>query len=304
MERLQDTMRSVAGLDSSPKESRTAHSAGSTRRIAPDADMTPQERADYWGFACLMCDDERWVHVLNDAGAWPKRGEPGFGKLERCPNCTDGTVAETAAKRKTMLYSDAGFKGRDVKRIETFDTTRQTSLKGRTEAELAKRVILEWAGAGGPPFVLLTGGPGVGKTHLAEAATALVIDRGDAVVYITGPDFSFDMHREFKDRHEALGRLRDAPYLVLDEVLGARDGTGFVAETLQDLLSHRTQTNKPTLLAGNLFPKGETQAERKQWWTDRVGERFVSRMTDKTMVKRVEMWECDDLRPRQQGELI
>ena len=203
-----------------------------------------------------------------------------------------------------MLYEDAGFKGIKVKRIETVETTRQIALKGRIEAEAAKRAIVEWASGSGPAFLMLTGGTGVGKTHLSEASVALVIDRGDPVVYITGTDFSFEMHEEFKGKHEAMRRLRDAPYLVLDEVLGARDSTGFVSETLQDLLSHRTEWNKPTLLAGNLYPEGETQEVRKKWWADRVGERFVSRMTDKTMVNRVEMWECDDLRPRKQGELI
>tara|TARA_R110000765_G_scaffold49669_3_gene101049 strand:- start:2010 stop:2309 length:300 start_codon:yes stop_codon:yes gene_type:complete len=99
-----------------------------------------------------------------------------------------------------------------------------------------------------------------------------------------------------------MARLRDAEYLILDEILAARD-TGFLGDQLEELLGHRTHHNKPTLLAGNLVAEGETSAVRKQWWIERLGERFVSRMQDKTMVKVVDMWECDDMRPMQQGTI-
>jgi DNA replication protein DnaC len=252
---------------------------------------------------CATCEDFRWVHRLDEHGNWPKREQPGFGKLDPCPDCTATTVAEAEAAKTASLFNGAGFSGVKVKSLEDFDTARQATLKGRTAAELALRSIVEWAGGGGPQFLLLTGGTGVGKTHLSEGAAAMVIERGDPIVYVIWADFVFGFRENLDERHEHMRRLRDAEYLILDEILAARDTTQFLTDELQDLLGHRTHFNKPTLLAGNLVPEGDTESARKQWWIDRVGERFVSRMTDKTMVKVVNMFDCDDLRPHEQGEL-
>tara|TARA_R110002020_G_scaffold67142_8_gene176100 strand:- start:1676 stop:2356 length:681 start_codon:yes stop_codon:yes gene_type:complete len=218
-----------------------------------------------------------------------------------CPDCTATTVAEAEAAKTASLFNNAGFNGVQVKRLENFDTIRQATPKGRMAAELALRSIVEWAGGGGPQFLLLTGGTGVGKTHLSEGAAAMVIERGDPIAYVIWADFVFGFRENLDDRHEHMRRLRDAEYLILDEILAARDTTHFLADELQDLLGHRTHYNKPTLLAGNLVPEGDTESARKQWWIDRVGERFVSRMTDKTMVKVVNMFDCDDLRPHERA---
>jgi DNA replication protein DnaC len=152
--------------------------------------------------------------------------------------------------------------------------------------------------------LIVTGTTGSGKTHLMQGAAASVIERGESPVFVIWADFVFGLRQKIDASHEYMGKLRDADYLVIDEVLSARDSTSFLAETLQDLLGHRTHYNKPTMLAGNLVAEGDTPAVRKQWWIDRVGERFVSRMTDKTVVKVVDMWECEDLRPQQQTPIL
>lgn len=242
------------------------------------------------------------MHRLNEQGYWPKRGEPDFGKHDPCPDCTASDQVAQATARTARMYVDAGFDGVVVKRIDVFDTTRQQNMKARQSAELAVRSIVEWAGGGGPRFLMLTGGTGVGKTHLSEGAAAILIERKTQVVYVIWADFVFGFREDMDGRHRHMARLRDAEYLILDEILAARD-TGFLGDQLEELLGHRTHHNKPTLLAGNLVAEGETSAVRKQWWIERLGERFVSRMQDKTMVKVVDMWECDDMRPMQQGTI-
>jgi DNA replication protein DnaC len=251
-------------------------------------------------FECSTCEDFLWTHYLDENGLWPKREQEGFGKMVRCPDCTDETVAEAQKARTTQLFTNAGFTGIDVKRFDTFDSSKQTSLKGIQAAELAKRAIVEWSGGGGPRFLVVTGTTGCGKTHLVQGAAASVIERGDPTVFVIWADFVFGLRQKFEASHEYMARLREAEYLVIDEILSARDSTSFLSETLQDLLGHRTHYNKPTILAGNLVAEGDSQAERRQWWVDRVGERFTSRMTDKTMVKVIDMWECDDLRPQRE----
>ena len=282
MQALGDTLRSVANIDSQAI-----------------ADRATQEPIGY-EYACDTCQDYLWVHYLNEYGTWPKLHEPGFGKLVPCPDCTSSTVAQVAAAKTAGLFRKAGLEGVNVARIDTFDTSRQMhSMKAQQSAELAKRATLDWASGTGPEFLVLTGGTGVGKTHLSQGAVVRVIERGDPGVYVIWADFVFGLRQKLDESHEYMRTLRDAKYLVIDEILSARDTTSFLAETLQDLLGHRTHYNKPTVLAGNLVAEGEPPSERKQWWIDRVGERFVSRMQDKTMVKIVDMWECDDLRPQQ-----
>ena len=285
---LSEVLRSVAGMNSAAIADRAAQGSHSIPRM----------------YACANCLDFRWVHVLNEHGTWPKLYEPGFGKMTPCLDCSADTVANTARARTASLFKFAGLGDVQVKRFDSFEGFRQTTRKGVEAAELAKRSIWEWASKSGPDHLVVTGGTGVGKTHLTEAAAAHIIERGDEVVYIIWADFVFGFRENLDERQEHMRRLRDAETLIVDEILAARDTTSFLAESLQDLMGHRTHYGKRTVLAGNLVAEGDTQAEQKQWWVDRLGDRFFSRMQDKNMVKVIDMWECDDLRPHEQGEMV
>ncbi len=297
---LSEVLRSVAGIDSAvltSQQAQTSRGLDSGIKGAPiDWSWTQDEKQEYYGLACKTCEDLRWMPYLDVNGRKPTLNQPMFGKMIPCPDCTATTVAEAEAAKTAGLFKSAGFGGIDVKRIDTFNTIRQGSRDGRKAAEIALRSIVQWSAGSGPPFLVLLGGAGVGKTHLSEGAAAKIIERGDPVVYVIWADFVFGFRENLDQQHEHMRRLRDAEYLIIDEVFAARDPHFFLAETLQDLLGHRTHYNKPTLLAGNLVTEGKTQAEKDKWWIDRVGDRFVSRMQDETVVKVVDMWPCEDLR--------
>lgn len=109
-------------------------------------------------------------------------------------------------------------------------------------------------------WLVLYGGKGNGKTHLAAAAANHLISRGKPVLFVNVPEFldwlrdsysrsSFDNTEETFTRRFEL--VRDAPVLVLDD-LGAESGTAWANEKLYILLNYRLEMRLPTMITSNL----------------------------------------------------
>jgi len=133
-------------------------------------------------------------------------------------------------------------------------------LEGRArEATGAFNAVIRWTKEP-TGWLVLYGGKGNGKTHLAAAAANHLIVQGRPVLFVNVPEFldwlrdsysrsSFDNTEETFTRRFEL--VRDAPVLVLDD-LGAESVTAWANEKLYILLNYRLEMRLPTMITSNL----------------------------------------------------
>lgn len=104
-------------------------------------------------------------------------------------------------------------------------------------------------------WLLLTGGYGSGKTHLAAAIANEAVEVGVPTLFLTVPDLldtlraTFDADdTTFEDTFE---RVRSAPLLVLDD-FGTHSATEWAREKLFQILNHRYVNRLPLVVTMNL----------------------------------------------------
>lgn len=122
--------------------------------------------------------------------------------------------------------------------------------------------------------IIMTGGTGLGKTHLALAIANEVIKNGNGVIYISSPDMvsaleEYQFGRETSGFEITPQILSDCDLLIIDD-LGTEFLTSFSKGAVYNVFNSRISRGKPTIINTNL-----TIAEMEKNYTDR----FVSRVT-------------------------
>jgi DNA replication protein DnaC len=123
-------------------------------------------------------------------------------------------------------------------------------------------------------WLILLGGYGCGKTHLAAAIANEVIERGQAVLFVVVPDLLDHLRATFGPNSpvsydQRFEQVRDAPLLVLDD-LGTQSSTAWAQEKLFQLLNHRYNARLPTVITSN-------------HGLDEIDMRLRSRLVDPTL---------------------
>ena len=161
------------------------------------------------------------------------------------------------------------------------------------------------------PGLLLMGGPGTGKTHLAVAALRMLIGRGFQGVFFGYQDLldrirsSYDAASGASDR-EAYRTALEAEILLLDD-LGAHRVTDWVEDIVTSIVTQRCNhqraliatTNLPDPAAGDTVVQraaGVAQVEYKRTLGERIGERALSRLFE--MCTLIRIWGVPDYRKR------
>ena len=198
-------------------------------------------------------------------------GHPNFGKLEICV-CRQRDVSEQIRDR---LFSISHL---DELKDLTFESFKPRGRKGlgemqATSLEMAFNQSKHYAN-NLKGWLLLQGGFGCGKTHLAAAIANFVVEMGVPTLFLTVPDlldtlrFSYDsVSTSFEERFD---EIRNAQLLVLDD-FGTQNATGWAQEKLFQIINYRYINKFPLVVTTNLA-------------LDEIEARIRSRLADPELV--------------------
>ena len=204
-----------------------------------------------------------------------------------CPECRE---ARDRAARLERMESDR--KAAVIRRIEAM--LEQAAIPPRfadkgfdnytAEADLQRRAVAkarQYADQipqrmrdGGS--LILTGGKGTGKTHLAIAIGREAIERhGCSFLFLTASRLIGAIKETFGKGSERTERdvyreLAGVDLLAIDEI-GVQNGTDFERDVLFEVINRRYENMKPTIILSNLAPVDIEAA---------IGERSMDRLRD------------------------
>ncbi len=211
-------------------------------------------------------------------------GHPRFGKLEPCV-CRTREITQEVHQR---LFALSRLSELSQMRFETFQP------KGRGGLSPLQAQSLEMALNQAQQFahrldgwLLLMGGYGCGKTHLAAAIANFAVEHGVPTLFLTVPDlldqlrFAYEAEETtFEERFE---EIRNATLLVLDD-FGTQNATPWAQEKLFQIVNYRYTNRLPTVITTNLS-------------LDEIEPRIRSRLQDPELVTKAIIRAPDYRRP-------
>lgn len=179
-------------------------------------------------------------------------GHPDFGRLQIC-TCREPSVRQQIHSR---LFAMSNL---DELRHLTFE---QFEQRGHMGLPLQQAASLQAAYNAAHLYaqkmngwLVLQGGYGCGKTHLAAAIANFAVDLGVPTLFITVPDmldtlrFSYgNAETSFEERFE---EIRRSPLLILDD-FGTQNATPWAQEKLFQIVNFRYINHLPLVLTTNL----------------------------------------------------
>lgn len=213
--------------------------------------------------------------------------DPRFGRLELCV-CRSAEIVKGARQRLFELSRLDRLSHLTFDNFEMGGNQNATSITPQDfhSLESAKEAA-ETFSAAPQGWLLLGGGYGSGKTHLAAAIANSAVSQGTPTLFITVPDlldslrFAFnDPETTFEARFE---EIRNANLLVLDD-FGTQNATAWAQEKLFQIMNYRYINKLPTVITTNLI-------------LDEIESRIRSRLQDETFVTHIHITAPDYRRP-------
>lgn len=220
--------------------------ATSSGKMDGDNTVSPRDESDQ---PCPVCNGLGYVRTDVPVS------HPEFGKLVSCSCRLD----RLAARRATALRALSGLQILDHMTFDNF------APEGHGLPP-DKRQNLRWAYEEAHAFaenpqgwLVLKGGYGCGKTHLAAAIANLCVERAQPVLFITVPDLLDHLRATFSPSGPAqemtpydtrFQEMRTAPVLILDD-LGTESSTSWAQEKLYQIFNHRYNARLPTVITTN-----------------------------------------------------
>jgi len=202
-------------------------------------------------------------------------GHPNFGKLIPCA-CKQ---AERERRMIEALYRRGNLASLRDKTFASFDPVVPSVRAAFDRAVEYARQPQGW--------LVLLGGYGVGKTHLAAAVAHAALARGERVLFTVVPDLldrlraalSCDML--YDDQFDL---ARTAALLILDD-LGTESVPSAAHEKLYQIVNHRYNESLPTVITSNRSPQD-------------LDPRILSRMCERAFRNEIIRIMADDYRKR------
>jgi DNA replication protein DnaC len=199
-------------------------------------------------------------------------GDPRFGRVFDC----ECRRAQVDARQQVHLRRLGGLEYLADKTLDTFDPD-LPGLREQQQAELRRAYQRVSTFADDPQgWLIITGGYGCGKTHLAAAIANAQVAAGNKVLFVTAPDLLDHLRSAFgpangedRDYDLRFDEVRNTPLLILDD-LGIESPTPWAVEKLYQVLNHRYNAQLPTVITTN-------------YSLDELEQRLRSRLYDHTL---------------------
>jgi DNA replication protein DnaC len=177
---------------------------------------------------------------------------PRFGKLVPCQCLKSRLEAQRLADLRALSNLDA--LGR-----YTFDSFMADGLGLTDEKRINLRKVYQVTRAFAEEprgWLVILGGYGCGKTHLAAAIANEQVERGRLALFVVVPDLLDHLRATYSPHSpttydERFNQVRNAPLLILDD-LGTQSSTEWAQEKLFQIFNHRYNTRLPIVITSNL----------------------------------------------------
>jgi DNA replication protein DnaC len=218
-------------------------------------------------------------------------GDPQFGKLQVCV-CRRSRVASAVRER---LFAISHL---DELQHLTFESFKPRGRKGlpelqATSLEMAFNQAHHYAESL-DGWLLLQGGYGAGKTHLAAAIANYAVGIGVPTLFLTVPDLldslRFSYAADDTSFEERFNDIRGARLLVLDD-FGTQNATPWAQEKLFQIVNYRYINKLPTVITTNLG-------------LDEIEPRIRSRLADPELVTQSRINAPDFRRPMEESRQV
>lgn len=202
------------------------------------------------------------------------KDDPRFGKAQPC-SCKQTEHAQRTNERLLRLSQLGALQQ------NTFDTfvPEGFNLPPQVAANLKRAYNITKRYAESPEgWLLIQGGYGCGKTHLAAAIANHQLEQGRQVIFANTPDLLDHLRAAFgpgagQSYDERFDQVRNTPLLILDD-LGSQSNSEWVQEKLYQVFNYRYTAGLPTVVTTN-EP------------IESVEPRIQSRLSDTSFVQRL-----------------
>ena len=268
------------------------------KRLTPknisEGTVTSHDKEKSTEVDCVLCGGNGWIR--QEVGV----GHPNFGKAFPC-SCQDQI---TQSQKIERLQRQSNLGGLARLNFTSLNSTGKSD-DHQTQERYVRAYNAAIKYADNPEnWVLFTGASGSGKTHFLAAIITRAIENNSQAFYISVPDLLDHLRSTFTPStdisyDQMFELLRTVPVLALDD-LGSHATTPWAQEKLNQILSHRFNSQLPTIIAlsvpirqldphlrARLEDKnvvghvslGEQSITSTHWQLDRIKSELKSRMT-------------------------
>jgi DNA replication protein DnaC len=214
---------------------------------------------------------------------------PKFGKLETCV-CRAKDVADAARSRLFAMSNLNRLSHLTFENFSPAGNNRAKFMSGQERENL--RVAFEKSedfARKHEGWLLLEGGYGCGKTHLAAAIANFSVNNGMPTLFITVPDLLDSLRFSYDDPEitfeQRFDDIRNSGLLILDD-FGTQNATPWAQEKLFQIINYRYINKIPTVITTNLM-------------LDEIEARIRSRLQDESFVNHLKISAPDYRRPEE-----